>query len=131
MRPDFRLTFHAHAAFEAELIVVRDSEFEQVRADAGMTHVDIPAGCAAIIDAERELVAIVPDVVGLVNPVRRLPELVCEILNEAARPGFGPLTDLDLSLQILETKIDSTHVGDLSASASGVFGDRDDLKDEE
>lgn len=43
-----------------------------------------PTGWAMIIDAENELVAIVPDRIGLTNPDRRLPEVLQAILEMAS-----------------------------------------------
>jgi hypothetical protein len=76
---EFESDIYTHNVYETTCHVSRDPD-------------DIPDGLqentwAAIIDAECDLVALVPDKVALVNPDRRLPEVLCELLNHIGWPN--------------------------------------------
>jgi hypothetical protein len=79
---------YAHCVYEARVRVTRDADdpFTIDGAPGGR----LPSGFAAVLDAEGDLVALVPDVPGLVNPNRPLPELVAGILNWVAANRPGP-----------------------------------------
>ena len=79
-RHTFDLNFPLHSAIDAAVMVTRDPEWGLLDPD-GNAHA-LPSGCAAIVDSENAVIAFIPDVVGLVNPDRMLPELIAALLNK-------------------------------------------------
>lgn len=79
---NFALDFHVHCLFETDLTLVRREEDGTNKYDDLIG--DIPEGFVAIMDAEMDLVALVPDREGLINPPRRLPALIAALLSAAA-----------------------------------------------
>jgi hypothetical protein len=84
----FRLGWTTRCLFESELSVVRDPEGYGSVDGFGESHgtgtrTPLPPGFAALVDAEGELVAFVPDRPGLVEPTRMLPELLRDLLDAA------------------------------------------------
>jgi hypothetical protein len=77
---EFELDWPANCVWETQVSVVRGENAFVCNEDSKMF---MPSGFAAIIDAECDLIAIVPDIVGLVQPDRRLPELLAQFLNKA------------------------------------------------
>jgi hypothetical protein len=63
----FKLKWPAHCVWESRISVDRGLEY---------------GNHAALLDAEGDIVALIPDRVALVNPDRRLPELLADLLNQ-------------------------------------------------
>lgn len=75
----FHLDFPLNCAYETDLqIVRREQEWPEF---------EIPQGFVALVDAEMELIALVPDKLALVEPNRMLPEVLLELLNKAGDSG--------------------------------------------
>ena len=76
---EFESNIYVHDVYETSCSVSRDP--------ADMPDYLQEGQWAAITDAEGDLVAIVPDKIALENPEQRLPEVLCELLNEIGYPN--------------------------------------------
>jgi hypothetical protein len=80
-RHTFELDFPVYCIFDPHLQVISD--------DGNWDDYHIPKGCVAIIDAEMEVVAYVPDKIALESPDRKLAPLLVQVLEAAANGKFA------------------------------------------
>jgi hypothetical protein len=72
----FSLGFPPHCVIATDLQIVTQAD--------GWTEFTIPDGFVAIVDAEGDLVALVPDRIALVHPERKLVDLLVAMLSAVA-----------------------------------------------